>query len=289
MTTALQQGPAGTRQAGAGSAPAIRLEEVHKTYDLGEMKVHALRGVSLEIYPGEFVAVMGASGSGKSTLMNILGCLDKPTRGHYYLDGTDVSGLSKRQLAKIRSTKIGFVFQQFNLLARTTALENVELPTIYAAVPAAEREGRARESLEHVGLGDRMGHFPSQLSGGQQQRVAIARALVNRPTILLADEPTGNLDSRTSVEIMDILQRLNNEHGLTVVLVTHEPDIAQYAKRALDFRDGKMRRDVAIQNRLIAADVLPTLPAIDEDEIGALGSASVPAAAASAAAPPVAD
>jgi putative ABC transport system ATP-binding protein len=289
MTTALQAGAASTRQAGAGTSPAIRLEEVHKTYDLGEMKVHALRGVSLEIYPGEFVAVMGASGSGKSTLMNILGCLDKPTRGHYFLDGTDVSGLSKRQLAKIRSTKIGFVFQQFNLLARTSALENVELPTIYAAVPAAEREGRARESLERVGLGDRMGHFPSQLSGGQQQRVAIARALVNRPTILLADEPTGNLDSRTSVEIMDILQRLNNEHGLTVVLVTHEPDIAQYAKRALDFRDGKMRRDVAIQNRLIAAEVLPTLPAIDEDEISALGSSGAPAAAASAAAPPVAD
>ncbi|MGH9726766.1 MAG: ABC transporter ATP-binding protein [Candidatus Acidiferrales bacterium] len=289
MTTAWEPGPASTRQASAGTSPAIRLEEVHKTYDLGEMKVHALRGVSLEIYPGEFVAVMGASGSGKSTLMNILGCLDKPTKGHYYLDGTDVSGLSKRQLAKIRSTKIGFVFQQFNLLARTSALENVELPTIYAAVPVAEREARAKESLERVGLGDRMGHFPSQLSGGQQQRVAIARALVNRPTILLADEPTGNLDSRTSVEIMDILQRLNNEQELTVVLVTHEPDIAQYAKRALDFRDGKMRRDVAIQNRLIAAEVLPTLPAIDEDEISGLGSSSVPHAAASAAAPPVAD
>ena len=289
MTIANQEGQASARQDGAGKAAAIRLEEVHKTYDLGEMKVHALRGVSLEIYPGEFVAVMGASGSGKSTLMNILGCLDKPTRGHYYLDGTDVSGLSKRQLAKIRSTKIGFVFQQFNLLARTSALENVELPTIYAAVPVAERATRARESLERVGLADRMGHYPSQLSGGQQQRVAIARALVNRPTILLADEPTGNLDSRTSVEIMDILQRLNNEHGLTVVLVTHEADIAQYAKRALDFRDGKMRRDVAIQNRLIAAEVLPTLPALDEDDISALESPSVPAAAASAPAPPVAD
>ena len=290
MTIANQAEPASARKDGAGKPPAIRLEDVHKTYDLGEMKVHALRGVSLEIHPGEFVAVMGASGSGKSTLMNILGCLDKPTKGHYFLDGTDVSELSKRQLAKIRSTKIGFVFQQFNLLARTSALENVELPTIYAAVPAAERATRARESLERVGLADRTDHFPSQLSGGQQQRVAIARALVNRPTILLADEPTGNLDSRTSVEIMDILQRLNNDHGLTVVLVTHEPDIAQYAKRAMEFRDGKMRRDVAIQNRLIAAEVLPTLPAIDEDELDTLGSSHVPAAAAAGSAtPPVAD
>jgi len=247
--------------------PTIRLEDVHKTYDLGEVKVNALRGVSLEIWRGEFVAVMGASGSGKSTLMNILGCLDKPTRGRYYLDGQDVSGLTKTELAKIRSRRIGFVFQQFNLLARTSALENVELPTIYAGIPIQEREQRARESLAQVGLADRAEHFPSQLSGGQQQRVAIARALVNGPSILLADEPTGNLDSRTSVEIMEILQNLNEEKGLTVVMVTHEPDIAQYAKRALEFRDGRMRRDLEVQNRMIAAQVLPTLPSVDEDGV----------------------
>ena len=258
------------------AAPTIRLENVTKTYDLGEVQVHALRGVSLEIFPGEFVAVMGASGSGKSTLMNILGCLDRPTKGRYFLDGEDVSQLSKRELARVRSHKIGFVFQQFNLLSRTSALENVELPTIYAGVPMQERERRAREALQRVGLGERALHFPSQLSGGQQQRVAIARALVNDPAILLADEPTGNLDSRTSVEIMDILQKLNNEHNLTVVIVTHEPDIAQYAKRALEFRDGRMRRDVAIQDRLIAAEVLPTLPALDEDDLGAVAGPEQP-------------
>jgi len=249
----------------AGATPAIRLENVVKTYDLGEVQVHALRGVSLEIYRSEFVAIMGASGSGKSTLMNILGCLDRPTKGRYFLDGDDVSQLSKNALARVRSHKIGFVFQQFNLLSRTSALENVELPTIYAGVPTQEREKRARAALERVGLAERAMHFPSQLSGGQQQRVAIARALVNNPAILLADEPTGNLDSRTSVEIMDILQKLNQEHGLTVVIVTHEADIAQYARRALEFRDGKMRRDVGVQNRLIAAEVLPTLPSPDED------------------------
>ncbi len=254
-----------------GKAPTIRLENIVKTYDLGEVQVHALRGVSLEIYPGEFVAVMGASGSGKSTLMNIIGCLDKATRGRYFLDGKDVSGLTKRELAKIRSQKIGFVFQQFNLLSRTSALENVELPTIYAGVPIGERERRAREALQRVGLAEREGHFPSQLSGGQQQRVAIARALVNSPALLLADEPTGNLDSRTSVEIMDILQKLNDEHGLTVVIVTHEQDIAQYAKRALEFRDGKMKKDVVIQNRSIASEVLPTLPSIDEDLVADIG------------------
>jgi putative ABC transport system ATP-binding protein len=264
----------------AGSAPAIRLENVFKTYNLGEIQVHALRGVSLEIRRGEFVAVMGASGSGKSTLMNILGCLDRPTKGNYWLDGSDVSGLTKRELAKIRSTRIGFVFQQFNLLSRTTALENVELPTIYAGVPIAERATRAQQALERVGLADRAEHFPSQLSGGQQQRVAIARGLVNNPAILLADEPTGNLDSRTSVEIMDIFQRLNEEHGLTVIIVTHEPDIAQYVKRALEFRDGRMRRDVLIQNRLIAREVLPTLPTLDEDgveEVAAKTDVSSPA------------
>ena len=247
------------------ATPAIRLENVTKTYDLGEIQVHALRGVSLEIHRGEFVAVMGASGSGKSTLMNILGCLDRPTKGRYFLDGEDVSQLTKNALARVRSHKIGFVFQQFNLLSRTSALENVELPTIYAGVPTQERAKRAREALERVGLGQRAMHFPSQLSGGQQQRVAIARALVNNPAILLADEPTGNLDSRTSVEIMDILQKLNRDHGLTVVIVTHESDIAQYAQRALEFRDGKMRRDVPVQDRLIAAEVLPTLPSPDDD------------------------
>jgi putative ABC transport system ATP-binding protein len=273
------QTPSASAASGTDNIPTIRLESIYKTYDLGEMQVQALRGVSLEIYPTEFVAVMGASGSGKSTLMNIIGCLDKPTRGRYLLDGNDVSGLNKNQLARIRSQKIGFVFQQFNLLSRTSALENVELPTIYAGVRIEERERRAQEALQRVGLADRAGHFPSQLSGGQQQRVAIARALVNNPSLLLADEPTGNLDSRTSVEIMEILQKLNEDHGLTVVIVTHEPDIAQYAKRALEFRDGKLKKDVAIQNRLIAAEVLPTLPSLDEDlveGITANGSAAPP-------------
>ena len=247
------------------SDAVIALENVHKTYDLGEIQVHALRGVSLEIRRGEFVAIMGASGSGKSTLMNILGCLDRPSKGRYLLDGIDVSGLSKVELAHIRNKKIGFVFQQFNLLSRTTALENVELPTLYAGIPPEERASRAKQSLERVGLADRAMHHPSQLSGGQQQRVAIARALVNKPAILLADEPTGNLDSRTSVEIMDILQRLNEDEGLTVVLVTHELDIANYAQRALEFRDGKMRKDTYIQKRLIAREVLPTLKSPDDE------------------------
>ena len=249
----------------AGDTAVIRLENVHKTYDLGEVQVHALRGVSLEIRAGEFVAVMGASGSGKSTLMNILGCLDRPTKGHYHLDGTDVSQLTKVELARIRNRKLGFVFQQFNLLARTSALENVELPTVYAGITPQEREKRAKESLARVGLTDRAEHFPSQLSGGQQQRVAIARALVNHPAILLADEPTGNLDSRTSVEIMDILQRLNEEEELTVVLVTHEQDIARYAKRAMEFRDGRLRRDTLVPDRLIAREVLPTLPSLEDE------------------------
>jgi putative ABC transport system ATP-binding protein len=248
------------------SKAVIRLENVYKTYDLGEVQVHALRGVSLEIHAGEFVAVMGASGSGKSTLMNILGCLDKPTKGHYFLDGVDVSGMEKSDLARIRNHKLGFVFQGFNLLSRTSALENVELPTIYAGISLEEREARAKESLARVGLAERSHHHPSQLSGGQQQRVAIARALVNRPAILLADEPTGNLDSRTSVEIMDILQSLNQENGLTVALVTHEPDIAQYAKRVLEFRDGKIKKDVQVKDRLIAAEVLPTLPEVGDDD-----------------------
>ena len=272
-------GPASTATSASAkaSAPTIRLDGIHKVYDLGEIQVHALRGVSLEIWPGEFVAVMGSSGSGKSTLMNIIGCLDKPTRGQYFLDGRDVSGLTKTELAKIRNGKIGFVFQQFNLLSRTSALENVELPTIYAGFPIAERERRAEEALKRVGLAERSGHFPSQLSGGQQQRVAIARALVNNPSLLLADEPTGNLDSRTSIEIMEILQNLNDQHGLTVVIVTHEPDIAQYAKRVVEFRDGKIRKDAPIQRRSIAAEILPTLPSIeDEDNLEAITEPSSP-------------
>src|ERR1700732_366043 len=251
-------------QTAAEGKPVIRLENVHKIYDLGEIQVQALRGVSVAVREGEFVAVMGPSGSGKSTVMNILGCLDRPTRGHYYLDGVDVSGMSKTELARIRNRKLGFVFQQFNLLSRTSALENVELPTVYAGISPEERTKRAMEALTRVGLADRAGHHPSQLSGGQQQRVAIARGLVNRPSILLADEPTGNLDSRTSVEIMDILQGLNNDQGLTIVLVTHEPDIAQYAKRTLDFRDGKLRRDTIVRNRSVASEVLQTLPTPEE-------------------------
>jgi putative ABC transport system ATP-binding protein len=255
---------ADTNFSGTGEAPSIiQVEDLHKYYDLGETRVHAVRGVSVQIGRGEFVSVMGASGSGKSTFMNILGCLDKPSSGRYLLEGIEVSSLTKKQLSAIRNGKIGFVFQGFNLLPRTTALENVELPTLYARVSKAEGERRSREALALVGLSDRITHFPSQLSGGQQQRVAIARALVNRPSILLADEPTGNLDSRTSVEIMDIFQKLNNG-GLTVVLVTHEPDIAQFAKRSLQFRDGKIRRDDRIQNRPRASDVMSTLPRLED-------------------------
>lgn len=242
----------------------IQVEDVHKLYDLGETKVHALRGINIEVRPGEFLAIMGASGSGKSTFMNMLGCLDKPSSGRYFLDGIDVSQLDKKQLAEVRNRRLGFVFQGFNLLSRTTALENVELPTLYARIPKEERMLRARKSLEMVGLAERMGHFPSQLSGGQQQRVAIARALVNAPSILLADEPTGNLDSRTSVEIMQIFQDLN-EQGLTIILVTHEPDIAQFAKRIVVFRDGKIRRDEPVTKRPRAADLLKNMPSIDED------------------------
>jgi putative ABC transport system ATP-binding protein len=241
----------------------IRVEEVHKYYDLGETRVHALRGVSVTIMRGEFVAIMGASGSGKSTFMNMLGCLDKPSSGCYLLEGTDVSQHDKRALALIRNQKIGFVFQGFNLLARTTALENTELPTLYTKIDNAERARRSAEALRMVGLADRAHHFPSQMSGGQQQRVAIARALVNRPSILLADEPTGNLDSRTSVEIMDIFQGLNDK-GLTIVLVTHEHDIAQFAKRVLVFRDGKIRKDEPVVNRPRASEVLKSLPTLED-------------------------
>ncbi len=248
----------------AAAEAVIRVDDVHKYYDLGETRVHALRGVTVEIARGEFVAIMGASGSGKSTFMNLLGCLDKPSSGRYLLEGKDVSALHKRQLAAIRNEKIGFVFQGFNLLSRTTALENTELPAIYARLSKPEREQRALEALQMVGLGDRTHHFPSQMSGGQQQRVAIARALVNRPSILLADEPTGNLDSRTSVEIMEIFQRLNDERGITIVLVTHEHDIAQFARRVIIFRDGKIRKDEPVLKPPQAAEVLKSMPTLED-------------------------
>ena len=248
----------------AATSAVIHVEDVHKYYDLGETRVHALRGVSVDIAKGEFVAVMGASGGGKSTFMNILGCLDKPSSGRYFLEGTDVSQLTKKDLAAIRNRRIGFVFQGFNLLSRTTAMENVELPTHYAKLAREEGTRRAEAALARVGLADRKEHFPSQLSGGQQQRVAIARALVNMPSILLADEPTGNLDSRTSVEIMSIFQQLNEDEGLTIVLVTHEPDIAQFAKRNLFFRDGKIRRDEVLKSRPRAAEVLQNMPVLED-------------------------
>lgn len=247
----------------AVEAAVICAEDIHKYYELGETRVHALRGVSVEVRRSEFVAVMGASGSGKSTFMNILGCLDRPTSGRYLLEGVDVSQHDKRALALIRNQKIGFVFQGFNLLARTTALENTELPTLYSKVSKEERHRRAVEALEMVGLADRAEHFPSQMSGGQQQRVAVARALVNRPSILLADEPTGNLDSRTSVEIMEVFQDLNDK-GLTIVMVTHEHDIAEFAKRVLVFRDGSIRKDEPVRSRPRAAEVLKTLPTLED-------------------------
>src|SRR5438132_5516981 len=247
----------------SAGATVIPVEDLHKYYDLGETRVHALRGVSIVIGQGEFLAIMGASGSGKSTFMNMLGCLDRPSNGRYLLEGIDVSQHNKKALALIRNQKIGFVFQGFNLLARTTALENTELPTLYTKIDKAERGKRATEALAMVGLADRTQHFPSQMSGGQQQRVAVARALVNHPSILLADEPTGNLDSRTSVEIMEIFQNLNDK-GLTIVLVTHELDIAQFAKRVLVFRDGKIRKDEAVVNRPKATEVLKTLPTLED-------------------------
>jgi putative ABC transport system ATP-binding protein len=234
-------------------AAVVKVEEIHKIYDSGEIPVHAVRGVSLEVQRGEFVALMGASGSGKSTLMNLLGCLDRPTRGRYLLDGIDVSQLQRNELADIRNQKIGFVFQGFNLLARTTALENTELPMMYGLHRRSSREMRTRalRSLEIVGLSDRADHFPNQLSGGQQQRVAIARALANDPGILLADEPTGNLDSKTSVEVMGVFQKLN-EQGITIIMVTHELDIARYCKRNLILRDGRLVRDELVPDRLQA-------------------------------------
>jgi putative ABC transport system ATP-binding protein len=242
--------------------PLVRLDEVVKTYQMGDVEVHALRGVSLVIEHGEFTAVMGASGSGKSTLMNLLGCLDRPTRGRYLLEGREVSSLSTDQLAEIRNRTIGFVFQNFNLLSRTSALENVELPLLYAGVSSAERHARAAESLERVGLADRAGHHPNQMSGGQQQRVAIARALVNRPRVILADEPTGNLDSRTSVEVMALFQELGRS-GITVLLVTHEPDIARYASRDLVMRDGRVVSDTRREPRR----AVPPPPAAAEEAL----------------------
>ncbi len=243
--------------------PILFVEDAHKYYDMGETRVHALRGVTVKVEPGGFVAIMGSSGSGKSTFMNILGCLDRPTTGRYLMDGVDVAQLDKHSLAAIRNGKLGFVFQGFNLLARTTALENTALPTLYASIDKAERTKRATDALALVGLAGRADHFPSQLSGGQQQRVAIARALVNRPSILLADEPTGNLDSRTSIEIMEIFQELN-ARGLTIVMVTHEPDIAQFASRVIVFRDGTIRTDSSVAAPARARDLLAAMPALED-------------------------
>jgi putative ABC transport system ATP-binding protein len=231
----------------------IRIEDLKKVYIMGENEVHALRGVSLEIQTGDFVAVMGSSGSGKSTLMNILGALDRPTSGRYWLDGADVSELSRDERADLRNRKLGFVFQSFNLLTRTSALENVELPLLYGDwMSTTERRARARECLDRVGLAQREDHHPSQLSGGQQQRVAIARALVNKPSLILADEPTGNLDSATTADIMNLLTRLNDE-GITIVMVTHETDVAGYAKRRIVFRDGRILEDDRGGRKVVAA------------------------------------
>jgi putative ABC transport system ATP-binding protein len=250
----------------------IRLQDVQKTYRTGEVDVHAVRGVSLEIARGEFVALMGSSGSGKSTLMNILGCLDRPTGGVYLLDGEDVSSLSRDRLADVRNQKLGFVFQNFNLLARTSALENVELPLLYGTRPltSVELRERAERVLAAVGLSGRGDHHPSQLSGGQQQRVAVARALINDPEVLLADEPTGNLDSRTSVEVMEIFQDLNAK-GITIVMVTHEPDIASYAKRNVVMRDGRVLSDRVVERRLDAKRELEKLKDVHEEVLSEAG------------------
>ena len=255
----------------------IRMENIVKTYKNGRNVVHAVRGIDLTVEPGEMVAVMGTSGSGKSTMMNILGCLDVPTSGKYLLDGVGVNGLNRNQLADLRNHKLGFVFQGFNLLSRTSALENVELPMLYDRSARHQNTRKlAEEALQKVGLGERIDHHPNELSGGQQQRVAIARALVTKPTLLLADEPTGNLDSRTSVENMDLFQELNDQ-GLTVVLVTHEADIAAYAKRIVEMRDGRIRRDELVKDRRIAARDLierDDLQAIEDDDIEELAGAA---------------
>jgi len=245
------------------TAPPIVIgtKDLVKTFVVGEHQVKALRGINLEVPRGEFLTVTGASGSGKSTFMHIVGCLDRPTSGQYFLDGQDVSTMSKNELAGVRNKKIGFVFQGFNLLSRTTALDNVELPLLYggSTLKTAERHKRAKEMLTAVGLGERLTHYPNQLSGGQQQRVAIARALINNPSILLADEPTGNLDSRTSIEVMGLFQRLNQERGITVILITHEADIAEYGTRTVAFRDGKVLSDKPVTTRRQAADELANL------------------------------
>jgi putative ABC transport system ATP-binding protein len=250
----------------AAHSAVIHLERVHKIYQMGDFEVHALRGVSLDIQRGEFVAIMGPSGSGKSTMMNIIGCLDRPTKGQYFLEGIDVSKIDKPGLADIRNKRVGFVFQSFNLVPRTSAIENVELPLLYAGVGAAERIRRARQTLTEVGLADRERNMPNQLSGGQQQRVALARALVNNPSIILADEPTGALDTRTSVEVMEIFQRLNRERNLTIIVVTHEHDIAQYAARIIQFRDGRVHRDVRVEDRKDAREILNQLPVEAEED-----------------------
>jgi putative ABC transport system ATP-binding protein len=243
----------------------IAVKSLVKTYVVGEVEVKALRGVNLDVQRGEFLAVNGPSGSGKSTFMHIVGCLDRPTSGQYFLDGHDVSQMSKDALAAVRNKKIGFVFQGFNLLSRTSALDNVELPLLYGSgLKAAERHKRAMDVLSAVGLGNRADHHPNQLSGGQQQRVAIARALINNPSILLADEPTGNLDTKTSIEVMGIFQRLNRERGITVVLITHELDIAEYGTRIVTFRDGQVVADRAVQRRRDAAEEFAALPTVEE-------------------------
>ena len=245
--------------------PVIKLADIHKVYHTGEVEVHAVRGISLEVFPGEFVALMGASGSGKSTLMNMIGALDRPSGGHYLLDGIDVSTLDRDALADVRNEKIGFVFQGFNLLSRTSALENTEMPMLYNRhrVLSHEQRERALHALDLVGLGDRADHHPNQLSGGQQQRVAIARALVNQPSLLLADEPTGNLDSQTSIEIMGVFQKLN-DRGITIVMVTHELDVARFTKRMVILRDGKIVTDDSVQNRSSAEKELQQLRAAQQ-------------------------
>jgi putative ABC transport system ATP-binding protein len=252
---------------GTGPQPVIDVKGVTKVYAMGETRVYALRGVDLQVYPGDMIAIMGSSGSGKSTLMNILGCLDVPTSGSYVLDGVRVDGLDRNRLADLRNQKLGFVFQGFNLLARTSAVENVELPLLY---DRSHRWTNTRElaakALEHVGLGSRLDHHPSELSGGQQQRVAIARALVTQPTLLLADEPTGNLDSHMTVEVMALFQALNDQ-GITILIVTHEPDVAKYTKRIIEVRDGHIIRDHLVEQRKSAADDLQVLLETEPDEL----------------------
>lgn len=263
MSMPLESSPNGNRS----NEAIISLDHIHKVYHTGDVEVHALRGVSLSVRAGDFVAIMGASGSGKSTLMNIIGCLDRPSRGTYRLNQIDVSSLSKDERADIRNRHVGFVFQGFNLLPRTSALENVEVPLLYSGTSAKERQRRGQEALQALGLGDRIRNMPNQLSGGQQQRVAIARALINRPSIVLADEPTGNLDSRTAIEVMEVFQRLNEEQNLTLLLVTHEHDIADYAKRVVIIKDGRIQTDLPVEKRRDAQQELAALPAEEEEEL----------------------